>query len=366
MVVAVAMAAATAMDAGMVPSSPPSSLPSSPEKDEEGAAGPLDGMSLKALLAHAEGCGVEAERLEAADGKAEVIGLIIEAQTAEAEPAAEANSDGEAEAEDSGIERHPDGGLHLSDFPPVSSLVSPETPAGDDACVVGSLRSHSFRLDHRLSDETKQLTGQENAQPGDDALVQKLRGQPVKRMKPEEKKWLYEQKRAHMRVKEEAEAKRKEKEADRQLLHQHQLSRMMSKRWGTNTRVKRREHEREAREAQQATLAQTVAHQWQRFQLQHAENLYWTYLQAPPNAVQMQQAAAQTDGGAGDHGDHVEGDFGGRLPHIPRAEELHTMDTTKLRASLGVEETVVDGRTKTRLRKQASSSGAAMPTMPPI
>ena len=70
MVVAVAMAAATAMNAGMVPSSPPSSLPSSPEKDEEGAAGPLDGMSLKALLAHAEECGVEADRLEAADGKA--------------------------------------------------------------------------------------------------------------------------------------------------------------------------------------------------------------------------------------------------------------------------------------------------------
>ena len=30
------------------------------------------------------------------------------------------------------------------------------------------------------------------------------------------------------------------------------------------------------------------------------------------------------------------------------------------------EEGVVDGRTKTRLRKQASSFGATMPNMPPI
>ena len=38
---------------------------------------------------HVSQAAEEAERLEAADGKAEVIGLIIEAQTAEAEPAAE-------------------------------------------------------------------------------------------------------------------------------------------------------------------------------------------------------------------------------------------------------------------------------------
>jgi hypothetical protein len=205
-------------------------------------------------------------------------------------------------------------------------------------CTLANLRTHSSKLQTRLV-ELKHITrGLDGIEaPEDKQLMGKLKRREHKPLSREERLWLKEAKKHSKRVKEEAVALADEKAADRVQLANNKVAKRAGRRWGTNTRIKRREHEREYQEYQHNCREKAVAWQWDNFLQQHAENLYTVYLTPPPTQQQLEQNAAQTDAGAGDHGDHVSGDFGGRMPTVPQAHELHSMDSSGLRASIGLD-----------------------------
>lgn len=205
-------------------------------------------------------------------------------------------------------------------------------------CTLANLRSHSSKLQNRLVElrrVTRGLSGFEA--PEDEQLMGKLCRREHRPLSRQERLWLKEAKKQSKRLKEEAVAVAEEKAADRAQLASNKVAKRAGKRWITHTRIKRREHERRYREDQLHRRDQAVACQWERFLQRRAEDLYSVYLTPPPTHQQLMQSAAQTDGGYGDHSDHVAGDFGGRMPIIPQAHEVHSMDSSGLRASIGLD-----------------------------
>ena len=211
-------------------------------------------------------------------------------------------------------------------------------PKPQPECTLANLRSHSAKLQNRLV-ELKRIThGLSGVEaPEDEQLMGKLRRREHRPLSRQERMWLKEAKKQSKRVKEEAVAVAEQKAADRAQLASNKLAKRAGKRWITHTRIKRREHERRYRDDQLHRRDQAVVWQWERFLQRRAEDLYSVYLTPPPTQQQLMQSAAQTDSGYGDHSDHVSGDFGGRMPAIPQAHEVHSMDSSGLRASIGLD-----------------------------
>ena len=89
-------------------------------------------------------------------------------------------------------------------------------------------------------------------------------------------------------------------------------------------------------------------------------SLYSMFLLPKPTLAQVKAAAEATDGGNGEVGD-----FGGRNPEIPPANQLLTLDMSTSRAAIGLTEDEIDVTTTLRLRKQARQPGRPR-MLPPI
>ena len=314
--------------------------------------------------------------------------------------AREEAEEAEEEAQGAAAAASPPPGLSLADRILWEREHRPKPQA---ECTLANLRSHSEKLQNRLVELNRITSGLSGVEaPEDKQLLSKLRRREHRPLSRQEREWLKEAKTQSKRLKEEARDAAEEKAADRAQLASNKVAKRAGRRWITYTRIKRRENERRYHEYQLYRRDQAVA--WQRgcFLQRHAENLYSLYLTPPPTQQQLMQSAAQTDAGAGDHSDHVSGDFGGRLPIIPQAHEIHSMDSSSLRASIGLEADPTqlkgepDGRpipgvdvtmqsgmllhdasstsgyldttavgTKTRLRRHAQKGGA-LPPLPQI
>ena len=84
------------------------------------------------------------------------------------------------------------------------------------------------------------------------------------------------------------------------------------------------------------------------------------FLLPKPTLAQVRAAAEATDGGNGEVGD-----FGGRNPEIPPADQLLTLDMSTSCAAIGLTEDEIDVKTTLRLRNKARQPGRPR-MLPPI